>query len=64
MSNQPSSTYKVGLVIGLIAWAVLAILSLAGPLGTDLWAMYVGIVIGVLGVPYGIWVAKQDASHH
>jgi len=64
MASQPSSTYKIGLVIGIIAWAVLAILAVLGPLGTDRWAMYLGIVIGVLGVPYAIWVAKQDASYH
>lgn len=67
MANQKKSQANAGLgkaLAGLIfiAWAVLAVLAIAGPLGTDNWAMYLGIVLGVLGVPLAIVAAKQLAD--
>lgn len=62
--QRMSSTFKVGLGIGILIWAVFAVLAIAGPLSNNVTVMFVGVVFGVLSIPFAIWVARQDAADH
>lgn len=50
------------IVIGLAAWVLMFILAELNLLVDQVWALALGVLFGILGVPYAIFVAKKDAD--
>ncbi len=52
--------FKIGLIILPAFWLILAVLAIAGLLVTQVWALVLGLIFAAVGLPFAIWVAKQD----
>ena len=60
--EQRSATVKAGLIIAFVLWLIMFGLAEAGLLVDKTWAFAFGLVIGLIAIPYGIWLAKKDAA--
>ncbi|MGV1035779.1 MAG: hypothetical protein ACOYD0_01975 [Candidatus Nanopelagicales bacterium] len=59
---QRSATVKAGLVVAFVLWLIMFGLAEAGLLVDKTWALAVGLIIGFVAIPFGIWLAKKDAA--
>ena len=61
-SASGNSAYKGGAIVLGILWLITAVLALSGILIKDDWALIVGIVIGLIGLPLAVWTFKNDPA--
>ncbi len=61
-SSSTDSTFKAAAIVLGILWLISAVLAEAGILIEQDWALAVGVIIGIVGIPLAVWTFKRDPA--